>query len=226
MNDNFYCLYCTTSQRRLATWVDDEVQLEQITCYVNSNHRRVGPRRKPLSILLPRLSVEDFVWTWYSDLLIQEHVLEFLEEHSLSGYTTRLAKCGFKGKKSTASPPSLFEFRVTGWGGMAARESGIRLIKSCESCGLLRYSAASGPERLIDSSQWDGSDFFMVWPLPRYIFMTEKAASLLRFARFKGIVILPVWKLDLGDTGFSPGRLSYWMEPERARLLGGPLGID
>jgi hypothetical protein len=29
---------------------------------------------------------------------------------------------------------------------------------------------------------WDGSDFFMVWPLPRFIFVTEKAKNVVERA--------------------------------------------
>ena len=60
---------------------------------------------------------------------------------------------------------------------MAAAESGIRLVERCQTCGYLTYSACNNTEQIIDVTEWDGSDFFIVWPLPKCIFITDRVAQ-------------------------------------------------
>jgi len=226
MKNSFYRLSSTSSLRKLAEWNDSEMSLEHVICPTTPGHQHAGKRKSTLSVTLPNTKVDDFVWTWYSELLIQEHVIHFFETHALTGYTVSSAKCKFKGKKAINTQPPLFEFKVIGWGGVAPIESGIKLISSCDRCKSTSYSQPTNPSRIFDYSQWDGSDFFMIWPLPKYIFISERAAILLRFSLFKGFELVPLSKLEFGDSGFSPGRLSHWMHPERAKLLGASLGIE
>ena len=104
----------------------------------------------------------------------------------------------------------------------------VRLIEACPSCGHLRYSACTNPGRLIDPGKWDGSDFFMVWPLPAYVFITERVALMIQENDLSGGVLKQVGKLVFSSgigSGFSPGRLSYHMPEQRARELGQPLDI-
>ena len=113
---------------------------------------------------------------------------------------------------------------------MAKSESGIRLdeAKSCSVCGHLRYTELLNAEQLIDESKWDGSDFFMVWPLPKYVFVTERVVNVIREHHLTGVRIVPVSELKPSRhviPGYSPGRLSYSMPEKRARELGEPLGI-
>ena len=115
---------------------------------------------------------------------------------------------------------------MTGWGGVAPPESGIRLVEKCEGCGYLRYSGCENSERLIDVSQWDGSDFFIVWPLTGFIMVTDRVAKLIQENRLRGVVLKATGKLTFHTGGFTPGRLSYWMPEARARQLGRDLGID
>jgi hypothetical protein len=77
---------------------------------------------------------------------------------------------------------------------------------------------------LIDDSQWDGSDFFMVWPLPLFHFVSERAARVMLEHDLTGGVLLEMDEIRPLD-GLSPGRLSYWMPFERARALGESLQI-
>ena len=108
---------------------------------------------------------------------------------------------------------------------MASAESGIGLLKRCEGCGHTVYTGSDNPGRLIDVCQWDGSDVFIVWPLPKFIFVTDGVAQVIRDNRLTGVVLRQPRDLDLSG-GFSPGRLSYWMPADRARELGAALGID
>jgi hypothetical protein len=82
---------------------------------------------------------------------------------------------------------------------------------------------------LIDDQQWDGSDFFIVWPLPGYRFTIDRVARAIREHQFTGVQFTAPESLDFNGRLFpqtlSPGRLSWWMPEPRARELGEPLGI-
>jgi len=224
----FWNLYAPKSQTRRAEWVSGEVGVEGILCPLHEGHRAGGKRLTDLSITLPGGTVQDFVWTWQSECLVQDRVVEMFEAKGFTGYDVRPARARFK-RSVGREPPRLWELIVTGWGGMASKESGIKLIERCEGCGHTVYSGSSNPGALIDVSQWDGSDFFIVWPLPKFIFVTDRVAQVIRENRLTGAMLTQPKDLDLsgGLLGtFSPGRLSDWMPEERARQLGAVLGLD
>jgi len=197
-----------------------------VTCPIYPGHRRSGPRLSPLDLLLPNRPT-DFLWTAASDCLIQDDVLEAFNAAGVTGFAAHHAKARFR-RPQPGAPPVLWELKVIGWGGMARPESGIALdaSRSCQYCGHLVYSRFTNPAALIDPSAWDGSDVFIVWPLPRYIMFTEKAAAIIRREEFTGTTLLDLAELEVSTGSLSPGRLSYWFPEEAARRLGLPLGIE
>jgi hypothetical protein len=222
----FWHLASPDSTARLAEWVPGEIETEKVVCPVDAGHRRGGKRLTNLSVALRGNGVEDFVWTWLSECLVQDNVLEIFRKNGFTGFDVKPMKAKFK-RDSDNNPPRLWELLVMGWAGMASAESGIKLTKECRACGLLRYSRCVNPGKLIDVSQWDGSDFFMVWPLPKFIFITERVARVIRDNAITGVVLQRPADISFGMVPFiGPGRLSYRMPPERARELGGALGID
>ncbi len=94
-------------------------------CPDHANHQRGGRRLKDLSVVLPDSQVQDFVWTWYSECLIQDHTLEMLRSNGLTGFDVRPVKARFS--TSAHQPPRLWELVLTGWAGLAGRKSGIQL---------------------------------------------------------------------------------------------------
>jgi Protein of unknown function (Gmx_para_CXXCG) len=223
MKHKFWKLYGPGSQRKIAEWIDEEMDLDTVKCHVSDGHQHAGKRLTDLSIWLRGSAAEDFVWTWYSDCLIQDHVLNFLREQEFTGFDVKPVRARFK-SDSKKPAPKLWELVVMGWAGMAAPESGITMDDHCPACGHTHYSGFSRPENLIDEAKWDGSDFFMVWPLPRYVFVTERVAEAIRERGFSGVTFTAIEDLEPTD-GHSPGRLSYVMPEARARALGEPLGI-
>lgn len=225
----FWCLGDPSSTTRNAWWVEGEVDFAQVTCPLNPCHLGNGSRIQDLSIVLPNKTVQDVVWTWMSECLIQDHVLDAFQLNDFTGFQIKPVRAQFE-HPDERPPPVLWELVVTGWGGMAHAESGIKLESCCEGCGYLKYSALTNPECLLDKSQWEGSDFFMIWPMPRFPFITARVAALIRERRFTGVVLKPINRFSslVGDLtpGFGPGRLSDWIPEERAKRLGKPLGID
>jgi|SRR5215472_10844 len=210
------------------------VEVEQIECPANPNHRRGGRRITNLSVVLKKRRTFDVMWTWGSECLIQQHILDAFHQQGFTGFHANPVQARFKRPRAT-EPPRFWELVVTGWAGLASPESGIQLdrAKSCPHCGSLYYTKATNYLRLIDQRSWDGSDFFMVWPLPKFIFATDRVREFtqkndIRLTQFVGPADLqPKTALNQRlHSGFGPGRLSYWMPEDRAHQLGDPLGIS
>ena len=131
MASEFYHLdHPANDHHRLAEWDHDAMEGDHkiVYCPVNPGHQRAGgPRLKDLNVTLPKPVPQDFVWTWYSECLIQDHVLEMFRKEGFTGFDVKPVTARFA--KSGLAAPKLWEFVLTGWGGMARPESGIRLDK-------------------------------------------------------------------------------------------------
>src|SRR5579862_8492117 len=199
------------------------LDFERIRCPVKPGHAR-GRRIYPLDVVIPCNPAPDVIFTWMSECLIQASVRDIFKSEGLTGFSTLPASATIR--KTGASVP-VSDLSIVGWGGMAPASSDIREIERCLACGHLHYSGVLNPERLISLENWDGSDFFMVWPLPRFRFVTERVVEVCRRHRVTGLEFSTNWPdKHLGGSGFSPGRLSYYMPAERAQILGSALGID
>lgn len=216
---------------------DPEVELdydaivgdEVIPCTLDSGHPGTGRIRiNDLIAKLRSTKVRDVMSTWHSDYLITDRVAGLFKEQGFTGYELRHVDVRLPqtDRVQGVKPPVLWEFKATGWGGVAPETSGIKLVTLCQGCFYSHYTSPLHPKHLIDESQWDGSDFFFVWPMPGYIFCTERVKDYVRKQRLKGVDIVPLKKIKVGKYGLNPGRLRLYMNPERAKKLGGHLGID
>ncbi len=170
MNTKFWLLAPPENQKR-ATLAED-TRLEQITCAADENHRRGGRRLGDVRATIDPSGIRDFTWTWQRDILASEHLLDVFLKHRVTGYEIRPTTISYS-KRSTAKPPTLYELIIIGWGGMASNAAGLKVRDSCEACEYRDYTIAT-PSRLIDDASWDGSDLFIVWPLPRYPFASDR----------------------------------------------------
>jgi hypothetical protein len=109
-------------------------------------------------------------------------------------------------------------------GGVAPAESGIRQVYYCPGCRATDWSDLSNPEGLIDPRNWDGSDFFVIWPMPAFFFVTERVVEVFRRSGLKGAEFAKTFPAG-GGMGFSPPRLSHVMPKDRAHEIGDPLDI-
>lgn len=192
---------------------------EQVICPTNPGHLFGRQKFGELWVELPPRSLSDFEWTWTSDILISPRAVQVLKENRVTGFETKPLMKATYSKRSRREPPPLFELAVTGWGGMG-ESAGVQLIEFCPSCRYRHYRIAE-PRRLIDPSAWDGSDFFIVWPLPRHRFVSDRLAQIIRRNRLSGAKLIPAADLpmDPGD-GASPGTLADFVPEDRARELG------
>lgn len=208
---------------------DAIVEEEEIPCPLDPGHPGTGGIRiNDLVVKLKSPKVRDVSSTWHNDYLIAARVASLFKDAGFTGYSLRHIDVRlpdtdrFQGVK----PPVLWEFKVTGWGGIAPESSGIKTVTICPGCRYTHYTPFTDPEKLIDESQWDGSDFFFVWPTPHLFFITERVKTIVQANKFSGVEIVTLDKLKSDKWGFSPGKLRDYMDPERAKKLGGHLGIE
>jgi len=193
----FWKLVSPRNKRLLAERTKDVMHLGTVICPANSGHQRAGRRIGKLSVDLPRDFERDFIWTWHSDCLLTKRAVDVLRKNRVTGFETLPITARFK--QSLVKPPELFELRVIGWAGIAPLSSGVRLVEHCEHYGHLVYSGFKDPTKLFDPGLWDGSDFFMIWPLPRFIFLTERAKNVIERAGLEGAILVPAEKLPASE---------------------------
>jgi hypothetical protein len=194
----------------VGSW-DASVDVEELRCPVNPNHKRGGRRLSQLHVHFNTKELHnDFLWTWQSDCLIKKSATDALRRAGVTGFDIRPAVVYWRGDLKSLDYD---EFIVTGWGGIARLDSGVAVTDLCPECDYIHYSGVTDWKRLIDWSQWNGSDMFLVWPLPRYILLTDKGRSKVHDLGLTGLSIDSLETLPRPD-GFSPGRLSYWLPEE------------
>jgi hypothetical protein len=223
MNTTFWLLEPPLNQKRATE--DGDTKYEKITCPSDDGHLRGGRRLGDLRVTIDPGGVKDFSWTWSHDILASERLLDVFLKHRITGYEIRPATASYS-KRSPVKPPTIYELIITGWGGMASSAAGLTVVESCPACNYRTYAIAE-PSRLIDPASWDGSDLFIVWPLPRYCFASDRLANLLREERITGVKLIPALDIPFkrGNRA-TPGRLLNWMPASRAHALGDPLGIN
>jgi Protein of unknown function (Gmx_para_CXXCG) len=193
------------------------------SCPADSGHNSAGARLGDLYLLSPTPPLLDVDWTWDSECVVRDDILRAFTAERFTGFQARPVHIR-KQLSDDKTVPLLWEIQVSGWAGMARPESGIRRIERCAICGRQTYTGFSDPDLLVDETQWDGSDLFMVWPMPRYIFVTERVAAFIRSNELTGVETIELYQMQ-PSKGFTPLPLRLRMPEARARELGDPLDI-
>jgi hypothetical protein len=189
-----------------------------IICSAHEGHRSAARILGNLSVIIDPSVQKGFTWSWSTDALISRRVLDIFAKHRVTGFETAPAKVSYS-SESTLPPPELFELIVTGWGGLGGAEAGVHLVESCPDCGHSAYTIAE-PSKLTDPAAWDGSDLFIVWPLPNLRFASERLANIIRQEKIDGVKLMPASEIPIKrGTEASPGQLTGSMPADRARQL-------
>ena len=185
---------------------------------------------KDLSLVFPRRKLYDCMSA--GDIIVQDRVVDLLESGKLTGWLLRPVSAAYKTPKND-SPPRFRELIVTGWGGVAPPESGIHAVPDA-ICGFeepyrRQYSPFTDPTKLIDVKNWDGSDFFRVWPVMHYLFVSQRLVDAFAAAKITGMEFTPVQQLPVvphvESNRYRPGRLAECIPDPWASKYGIPLGI-
>jgi hypothetical protein len=194
--------------------------VETHLCELDSTHVDEQRWLRPLRVQGPVMPQTDFEWTVYSDLIISTEIARNLSKAGFTGM--RFFEVEFYSTSGTPFGRDSVELRACGWGGMASKGSGIRAMEACKCCGRQVFSGITDKAKLFDIDAWDGSDFFIIWPLRRFMMITEAVAKHIWDAGYSGVRIVRLVELPLltvkGFEGFSPGSLKSWHN-EIAKLL-------
>ncbi len=161
-------------------------------------------------------------------IFISERLKVALSEMRATGFELLPAVVKLGDVKGFIEVP-YFQLLINGWGGIALAESGVLKIQH-ERLGLWRYSDPTDCSRIVDPAQYDGSDFFRVWPMPGSIFVTCRVKRLFEEMQVKNCRFESLEKRfgspKLTLRGMVPAPLSLYYRPERAREVGAQYGID
>lgn len=211
MREQFFVL-TPSSERDENVAVTDPNQRawDTISCslYGTVESRRVGPLR-----IVEVPSITGAIWTWYSDLLLNDRA-KALVECCVSGCTFYQAELS---EAVARRIQPLWELRTTGFAGFAA--GAIEVTSRCAECGIYSYAVHSPFSQLVDLRKWDGSDVFTIWPFPRLQICTEKAAAIFRADEMNGIAAIPIDEFELTGASAAPGLPSAWLDQAAIRRL-------
>jgi hypothetical protein len=195
------------------------MKLDTIVCTKNPEHASSQRWRRPLKLIGPVEPFSDFEWSVYSDVFVRREIATSLKNSGFTGI--HFDEVEYYSTTETPFGRDALELRVQGWGGMAPQTSGVRVIEQCPCCNHQVFTTATNPKNLFDPEIWDGSDFFIIWPLPRYIFVTQRVRDMIQSEGWSGPRIRPIADLaELNDRfiagTLSPGHLEDWFDKEKA----------
>ncbi|MEW6350874.1 MAG: HEAT repeat domain-containing protein [Thermodesulfobacteriota bacterium] len=177
-----------------AEWSDKAVGVE-----IGRLSGHIGTPVVDLTIVLTSRKVGDFVWSWYGDCIVTEATLSLFRDEGFTGFVARpvtvekIKRVSRKLREQLAIPP-LWELRITGKGGDAAPESGIRVRHIDEKTGGRSYTSYRNGI-IVDEANWDGYDFFTINGYPKYILVTERVKELVIARHLTNCTLIPSHKL-------------------------------
>ena len=189
----------------------EDTSYESITCSLNPRHKRAGARIGELHLVLPSPRIGDFIWTHLSECVITDKVVSLFREHNLRGFkplNASIVKVKGSRRDNSTPFPQVWELSVTGNGGNAHHDSGIRLLYACPECKRPVYSSFRNGI-IVDESQWDGSDFFIVKGYPRYVLITERVRDLIDQNKLTNCAVVRSEELKWGNLPRPEDRAEY-----------------
>lgn len=160
---------------------------EGVPCSKNPGHQRAGRRVTELILDVVSRNVVDFSRTMLSDVVVTDRALKVLQDADLTGFVgAPTAVATLPAGVDRTALPRLWEFVVVGQAGPAHEDSGIVTLRRCDECGLVEYSDFRHGI-VINTSTYDGSDFFVVQEYPKYTLVSERARSVIEANRLTNV---------------------------------------
>jgi hypothetical protein len=191
-----------------------KTQMEREVCPGDPSHAKRQRWGRPLQILGSIVPITDIECTVFNDLLVGPEIVSALKAAHFSGIDFTPVELF----STTEIPISreVYELKVTGWGGQAPPESGIKVKEECPYCGRQVFTGITNSRMLFDIDGWDGSDFFIIWPMPKYIIVTAKVRDFFLERAYSGVAFHTLDKLCSSRfhnlQTFSPGNLADWFD--------------
>jgi hypothetical protein len=198
--------------------------LEDIPCPVSSEHMDKRRTWGNLVLQAKHNRRDEIIWSQYGNCAIHGRLAEELKLHGFSGYRLMPAAVRFPDGSESRE---YHEFMVTGWGGVARPESGVRVEETCPGCMWKRCSKLRDPAELIDEGAWTGDDFFVVWPFGEW-FLSARAIEFFHVSTLRSCVIreLEAPRPPFDQGSYSASRLSALLPEDLAIRYGRPLGLE
>lgn len=180
------------ASKYLACWSDDDMELEPIFCSVNEGHGRTGARLTNLTVTIEERKTfnYDMIWTWYSEPMISDKVINIISSEGLVGYTLKPVVIKKVKKPLPEIIPVYKELFITGNGGEVHKDSKLIIVEKCDSCGHIGYRGWEN-KLIINERNWDGSDFFHL-KYPGGIFVTEKVKKIFEKYQVSNVEFIPM----------------------------------
>jgi hypothetical protein len=202
----------------IATAADWEISVCPTADFLHyDGHRLKGD----LKVKVPHnRKTELLIWSWGPGCLIHDKLVAELDAIGATGYRLKPGVVWFR---DGSVSHEYRELVVTGWGGVASPESGLKPFERCLDCHYVRYGFMPRPEKLMDWSQWTGDDFFVIWPNPGRFLITRRVADLLKCLKARSYTLERPSRSWGGPT---VARLSSSMPEDLAQKYGEALGIE
>lgn len=171
---------------------------------------------KTSTVVLNSGSDEDFLFSWYRDVFVQDHVAIALRQSELIGF--ELLPTLVDNRNNTKVLPKLWEMRVTGFAGFASSKVKVEKSLLCADHQVATYRTDGPFFEMIDPLKWDGSDLFTVWPFPLLYVASERFERFCKEQRFSGIVFESLFDRSLSGQA-SPGLPEKWLSPQNVDRL-------
>jgi len=189
-------------ERYIAWWSSKDMKLESIKCPVDDGHQRTGKRLTNLSVIIKNGGAfkYDFIWTCYSEPMINERVVKILKDECLTGYELKPVTIKKVERNCPKEIPKYQELWVIGKAGVHP-DTGLIVFERCDACGLVEYRGWKN-KLIIDEKSWDGSDFFHLDPYPGGTFVSERVKEVFEKYKVTGVEFTPseecksIWRED------------------------------
>lgn len=193
------CIYATISG------MGDKPTWQSSTCPNCGRSKFIQAR--DLSIELYGSVLYDFVWTDSPDLIISAGLVGLLTSSHLTGFAFRSVDvvAWWRTDPTTQETvdwlereiaPKLFQMVVLGKGGSILSKNKSRIESACVVCGTIVYKPLEEGV-WVDTTQWDGSDVFMMKEFPGYILVTERFLRFLDAQQIHNYVVIPADRFSM-----------------------------
>jgi hypothetical protein len=170
---------------------------------------------KTSTVILNSLSDEDFLFSWYRDVFVQDHVALALRQSALVGFELLPTLVRSPNAKNA---PKLWEMRVTGFAGFASSKVKVEKSQFCADHRVATYRTDGHFFEMIDPLKWDGSDLFTIWPFPLSYVASERFERFCKKRQFSGIVFESLFDRSLSGQA-SPGLPAKWLSAQNVERL-------
>lgn len=164
-------------------WNDEsDPYLRDIVCSLDSGHnsatRRWAPAvfREETSADTALNPIFDALFSARSSFVFRNKVFAEFEKENLTGWIRNPASIH---RADSTVETGFGELWIKGFAGIANQKGGCRLLWKCRTCGNTRYAPGFSVADAFKNLDWDGSDFFTLWPLVNYRFCTDRAKAVL-----------------------------------------------